>query len=344
MEEKKKILITGGCGFIGAHFIEHILRNTDWEIVVIDRLNYASSGFDRLRDIDAFDDKRVLILAADFTKPIEQGLAKEIGELDYIAHMGAETHVDNSIKEPEPFIMSNVVGTMRMLDFARKQKNLKWFVQFSTDEVYGPASEGYSYKETDRLNSTNPYSASKAGAEQLAMAYANCYNLPVMVTNTMNVFGERQHPEKFIPMTIKNIRDGNKVIIHGNKDKTKAGSRFWIHARNVAGALLFLLDKMEFKAEDKYYNDGTMGQYNYRYNIVGEKECDNLQLAKLIAEAVGKPLDYEMVDFHSQRPGHDLRYSLDGTKMTKNGWILPINFEESLKNTVKWTLSRKEWL
>ena len=158
-----KILITGGCGFIGHHFVEHLLKNTTQEIVIFDKLTYASEGFTRLRDIDAYDDKRVMIVALDFTKEIPIGVTKEIGTVDYIMHMGAETHVDNSITDPAPFVFSNVIGTMRMLDYARTLKGLKKFVYFSTDEVFGPAPEGAAYKEWDRYNSTNPYAASKAG-------------------------------------------------------------------------------------------------------------------------------------------------------------------------------------
>jgi dTDP-glucose 4,6-dehydratase len=333
-ENKKRILVTGGAGFIGHHFIEAILKSTDWDIVVLDKLNYASGGFDRLRDIKAFDSKRVHIFTTDFTQPILDGLAKEIGEVDHIVHMGAETHVDNSIENPEPFVMANVVGTMRILDFARKQKNLKKFVYFSTDEVFGPAPKGVAYKEWDRYDSTNPYSASKAGGEELALAYANTYKVPVIITHTMNVFGERQHPEKFIPKVINKVLVGETVTIHSSPDKQKAGSRFWIHGRNVASAILFLLDRGEFRE---------------KYNIVGEKEVDNLTMAKFIAKTLGKELKYEMVDFHSSRPGHDLRYALDGTKMRKLGWNLPMTFEESLKRTINWYFistepQNKRWL
>ena len=342
---KKRILVTGGCGFIGHHFIEHILKNTDWDIVVLDKLNYASSGFDRLRDIKAFDDKRVLVLAADFTRQLDEGLRKEIGAVNYIVHMGAETHVDNSIKDPEPFVISNVVGTMHMLEFAKTLLGLEKFVQFSTDEVYGPAPKDVLYKETDRHNPTNPYAATKSGAEMLAMAYANCYGLPVMITNTMNVFGERQHPEKFIPGTIKKVRDGEKVIIHANKDRTKAGTRFYIHARNVSDALLNLIKTVDM-TQPKYITKDSMTHYSFKYNIVGEQEVDNLTLAKLIAETVGKELKYEMVDFHSSRPGHDLRYGLDGAKLKGMGYELPKAFTESLKKTVEWFLDskNKKWL
>lgn len=327
--KKTRVLITGGCGFIGHHIIEHIIKNTDWDIVVLDKLNYASSGFDRLRDINVFDDKRVMILPTDFTKSFSEGIKKEIGEVDYILHIGAETHVDKSIEDPEPFVMSNVVGTMHMLNFAREQKNLKKFVYFSTDEVFGPAPRGVAYKEWDRYNSTNPYAATKAGGEELALAYANTYKVPVIITHTMNVFGERQHPEKFIPMTMRKVMDGEKVIIHSDSSKTKAGSRFWIHARNVAAALLFLLDKGEFRE---------------KYNIVGEREVDNLEMAKMIAKILGKELKYEMVDFHSSRPGHDLRYGLDGNKMKEMGWTYPVSFEKSFEKTIKWMINRPEWL
>jgi dTDP-D-glucose 4,6-dehydratase len=177
----KRILITGGAGFAGHRVVEHVLKNTDWEVVVLDRLNYAANGFDRLRDIEAFDDRRVTTLTADFSQPISPGIKREIGTLDFILHMGAETHVDNSILDPLPFVMSNVVGTLGILQFAREQSNLKQFIYFSTDEVFGPANEGVAYQEWDRYDSRNPYAAAKAGGEELAMAFANTYGIPVLV-------------------------------------------------------------------------------------------------------------------------------------------------------------------
>lgn len=323
-----RVLITGVCGFMGHHLANHIFENTDWEIVGLDKLTYASNGFDRLRDIDIFDSKRIKLFTYDFTKPIEEGLLSEVGNIDYIVHLGAETHVDRSIDNPEPFVMTNIVGTMRILDLARKICPKK-MIYFSTDEVFGAAPQGVNYREWDRYNSTNPYAASKAGGEELCLAYANTYKVPVLITHTMNLFGERQHPEKYIPSVINKVLKGEKVIIHANKEKTKAGSRFYIHCRNVASAVLFLLEK---------------GKIRDKYNIVGEKEVDNLSLAKFIASIVGKPLDYEMVDFHSSRPGHDLRYALDGTKMKELGWDIPINFEESLTKAINWYLTNKRWL
>jgi len=324
-----KILITGGCGFIGHHFVEHLLKNTTQEIVIFDKLTYASEGFTRLRDIDAYDDKRVMIVALDFTKEIPVGVTKEIGTVDYIMHMGAETHVDNSITDPAPFVFSNVIGTMRMLDYARTLPDLKKFVYFSTDEVFGPAPEGVAYKEWDRYNSTNPYAASKACGEELVLAYANTYGIPSIISHTMNVFGERQHPEKFIPKVIRKIMNDEVITIHSNKTKTVSGSRMWIHARNVSSAIHFLLKNSTNR--DKY-------------NIVGEKEVSNLDMALYIAKILGKELKYEMVDFHSSRPGHDLRYALDGSKLTEMGWTVPLTFEKSLKNTIEWTIENPRWL
>ena len=329
-QKQVKCLISGGCGFVGHHLVEHILKNTNWDIVILDKLSYSSSGFDRLRDISVFDAKRVKVFAADFTKEIKDGLAKEIGEIDYIIHMGAESDVNRSIKNPEPFVLSNVLGTMRMLDFARKIKNLKWFVQFGTDEVFGPAPKNVYYKEWDRYNSSNPYAATKAGAEELCLAYANTYKLPLFIVHSMNIFGERQHPEKFIPMTVKNILQGKEIIIHSNKDKTESGTRCWIHGRSVASALMFLLEKAEQRE---------------KYNIVGE-EYSNLEIAKIIAEVIEKELHYNMVDFHSERPGHDLRYALDGNKLKEIGFEYKLDTKESLKRTIEWMVEEenRKWL
>lgn len=325
-----RILVTGGAGFIGHHLCEHILKNSNWDIVVIDRLNYASSGFDRLRDVKVYDNKRVKVFTHDITLPIVDGLKKEIGEVDYIVHMAAETHVDNSITNPEPFVMSNVIGTMRMLEYAKKLKNLKQFIYFSTDEVFGPAPGNTLYKEWDRYNSGNPYSASKAAGEELVLAWANTYKVPAIITHCMNVIGERQDVEKFVPKCIKACLTGEKVYIHSNKSKTKAGTRFYIHARNVADAVWFLIQR-GYQGTDKF-------------NIVGQQEIDNLTLAKKISKIVGKKINYEMVDFHSSRPGHDLRYGLNGDKMKTLGWVPPKSLEESLEKTIRWTLDNPRWL
>lgn len=336
---KTKILITGAAGFCGHHMVEHFLKNTDWDIYVLDKLTYASNGFDRLRDIEAFDDDRVKIFAYDFASPISDGIKQEIGNVDYIVNLASESHVDNSIDHPVEFIQNNVNLVIYLLEWVREMKGLKKYIQFSTDEVYGSAPDNKNYKEGDRHNPGNPYSASKSSQEAIVRAYANTYRLPIIITNTMNLYGERQHPEKYIPMCIRKILNGETITIHSNADKTKAGTRYYIHARNVASAIHFILEET-YELTDKL--DASKGLYN----IVGEREVDNLEMAQFIAKVLGKELKYEMVDFHSSRPGHDLRYGLDGTKLSEAGWNIPKKFEESLKQTIEWFIrpENKRWL
>ena len=326
----KTIIITGGCGFIGHHFVEHIMLNTDWDVIILDKLSYASAGLERLRDTGCLDNDRIRVFTNDLINPLPEGLKKEIGnEVNYIVHMAAETHVDNSIKDPALFLRNNIDSTLNMLEYARSLPTLETFFYFSTDEVFGPALDGVLFKEWDRHKPTNPYSASKSAAEQICIAYENTYQVPLMIVNVMNAFGERQHVEKFIPLCTKKVMNGEKVYIHSYPDKKQSGTRIYIHGRNIANAVLFLIQ------------NGTLGE---KYNISGEREVSNLEMAQLIAKYVGKELNYEMVDFHSDRPGHDLRYGLDGSKLFEMGFKLPVNFEESLEKTVKWTLQNTKWL
>ena len=337
----KRALITGGAGFIAHHLIGQILERTDWESVSLDRLDY-SGNLNRLHDLMlTFDPevrKRVKIVHHDLKAELNPLVRSEVGNVDYIIHLAAGSHVDRSIDYPMEFVMDNVVGSVNILEFARTQKNLERFVYFSTDEVFGPAPDGIKYKENDRYNSTNPYSATKAAAEEIAVAYENTYGLPIYITHTMNVFGERQHPEKFIPMCIKRARDGESVTIHSDSTKTIPGSRHYIHAEDVADAVLFLLD---YEGEFEVTWGGAKCP---KFNIVGSEELNNLELATIIAEAQGKELKYEMVDFHSSRPGHDLRYALDGDKMKQLGWQPAKSVRERIAEVTKWTLDNERWI
>ena len=338
----KRVLITGGAGFIAHHLIGQILETTDWEVVSLDRLDY-SGNLNRLHDIMlSFDPevrKRVKIVHHDLKAELNPLVCSEVGKVDYILHLAAGSHVDRSIDYPMEFVLDNIVGTANILEFARTQQdNLERFIYFSTDEVFGPAPDGIKYKENDRYNSTNPYSATKAGAEELAVAYENTYGLPIYVTHTMNVFGGRQHPEKFIPMCIKRARDGEVVTIHSDRTKTIAGSRHYIHAEDVSSAVLFLLNH-EGTFEPTWGNAKCP-----KFNIVGSEELNNLELATIIAEAQGQELKYEMVDFHSSRPGHDLRYALDGTKMKELGWVPAKSVRERIADVTNWTLANNRWI
>ena len=340
----KRVLITGGAGFIAHHLIYYLLNNTNWDIVSLDRLDY-SGNLNRLDNIlsklENTEKSRVKVVYHDLKSEINPWIKKEIGQIDIILHLAAGSHVDRSIDYPMEFVLDNVVGTANILEYARtinQSNKIERFIYFSTDEVFGPAPKGIDYKENDRYNSTNPYSATKAGGEELAVAYENTYNLPVYITHTMNVFGERQHPEKFIPMCIKKIRDGESVTIHSDVTKKIPGSRHYIHAEDVAEAIHFILTN---KLEDEIDFGGAKCP---KFNIVGSEELDNLELAKIIADSQGKVLKYEMVDFHSSRPGHDLRYSLSGEKMKKLGWQPSIKLTERIKQVVDWSLNNENWI
>ena len=337
----KRVLITGGAGFIAHHLIGHILETTDWEIITLDRLDY-SGNLNRLHDLMISfmpeTKRRVKIVHHDLKAELNPLVRSEIGYVDYILHLAAGSHVDRSIDYPMEFVMDNVVGTCNILEFARLQPNLERFVYFSTDEIFGPAPNGIKYKEDDRYNSTNPYSATKAGGEELAVAFQNTYGLPIYITHTMNVFGERQHPEKFIPMTIKNVRDGGMVTIHSDSTRTIPGSRHYIHAEDVASAVLFLLNY------EGTFEPTWGGAKCPKFNIVGSEELNNLQLAQIIAEAQDKELEYELVDFHSSRPGHDLRYALDGDKMRELGWEPAKSVRDRIAEVTKWTLANRRWI
>ena len=331
MGNMKRALITGAAGFIGHHVVDHMLLNTDWQLVLLDRLDCSGSVI-RFQESEIFQKykKRCTWVWWDLKSELNASVANKIKDVDYIFHLAAASHVDRSISEPMEFVMDNVVGTGNLLKWACGQ-HLEKFIYFSTDEVFGPAelNDSFGFDEKSPYNSKNPYAASKAGAEQLCVAFENTYSIPMMITRCMNNFGERQNVEKFIPLVIKKVLNGEVVAIHSNAEKTQSGSRFYIHARNTAAAILFLIEK------------GYTGE---KYNIVGEKEVSNLQMAQMIADILKKPLKYEMVDFHVSRPGHDLRYAMDGRKMQKMGWQVPVSFEESLKKTVVWTVQHPQWL
>lgn len=342
----KRMLVTGGAGFIAHHVIDHFLKTTDWEIISLDRLDY-SGNLNRLHSLISFHpvdvQKRVKIVWHDLKAEISDLTANIIGHVDVIMHLAASSHVDRSISNPMEFVMDNCVGTVNLLNYARRFPDLERFIYFSTDEVFGPAPNGVLYKERDRYNSTNPYSASKAAGEEMCVAFENTYGIPIFITHTMNVFGERQHPEKYIPMCIRKINEGDVVTIHSDPAKTTPGSRFYIHARDVADAMHFLLhlnEEQKAMIAERDYG----GAKCPKFNVVGPEEIDNLTLAKTIASVQGKELKYEMIDFHSSRPGHDLRYGLDGSFMKSLGWEPKNTLKERIKEVVDWSLANSEWI
>lgn len=338
----KRVLLTGVGGFVGSHTLRHLLVNTDWEIVGTDSFKHKGKTDRIVQQLDGLkrESKRVNIVTHDLTVPFSEQLIDRIGKVDYIISMASESHVDRSIIDPVDFIQNNVDLVLYLLEYAKIAKPEK-FIHVSTDEVYGPAPAGHDHKEWETYLPSNPYSASKAAQESIAYSYWRTYGVPLIITNTMNIIGEMQDPEKFIPMTIKRVLAGESMTIHGSPDG-KIGSRFYLHARNQADALLHILKKIPVIK----YNDYQDYEINrpVKFHVVGEKEIDNLRMAKLIAKFVGKPLKYEIVDFHSSRPGHDLRYALDRTRLRDAGWVPPLSLERTLKSTVEWTIKHPEWL
>jgi len=221
-----------------------------------------------------------------------------------------------------------------MLEYAREARPEK-FLQISTDEVYGAAPPNVDFLEWAPIIPSNPYSASKACQEAIAISYWRTYGVPLILTNTMNNIGERQDKEKFIPLIINKILANETVYIHGRSGSS--GSRFYLHARNHANALIMMASNM---SPILYPNSDRP----LRFNVVGEREVSNLELAQSISAIIEKPLKYEIIDFHSSRPGHDLRYALDGSLLRSCGWVPPIPFEQSLERTIRWTLANPIWL
>lgn len=337
----KRILLTGAGGSIAIHFLAHFMHNTDWEIVGID--SFRHKGWtDRIRYMfEKHSDwvPRTQIITHDLVAPFSPILIEKIGHIDYIISMASLSDVEASIQSPVPFIKNNVDLALNVLEYAREIKP-EVLIQISTDEVYGASASKFGdlRKEWDPIIPSNPYAASKAAQEAIAISYWRTYGVPVIITNTMNNFGEMQQSSKFPAMIQKWVAKREKIIIHGKDGQI--GSRSYIHSRNFADAILFIL-----KNFPPHMHVPNTADRPDRYNIAGDMQLDNLELTQIIAKLMGvEKLDYELVDTHTQRPGHDPHYGLDSTKLYSLGWKSPLTFEESLKNTIEWQTEHPEWM
>ena len=311
-----RILVTGGCGFIGSNFIRHMLdRHPDYSIINLDKLTYAGNP-DNLRDIEK--NSNYSFLRGDICD--NEVVDKLLQEADVVVHFAAESHVDRSIDDASAFVRTNVFGTFVLLDSALKH-NKKRFIHISTDEVYGSRVTG-SFKETDILTPSSPYSSSKAGSDLLAQSYFMTHKLPVIITRCTNNFGPFQYPEKLIPLFITNLLEDKKVPLYG----TGKNVRDWIDVRDHCKAIDFVLHK---------------GNFGEIYNIGGGSEKTNIEITKMILDILGK--DASMIEFIKDRPGHDLRYSLDCSKLHKLGWKPNHRFDEALRYTVRWYIENRWW-
>lgn len=333
-------MLTGAAGFIGSHALRHYLMNTDWDIVC--PVSFRHRGLpSRIEEQIKFipgAENRISVIKTDLTSPVDYVTAHVAGDIDYIVNFASESHVDRSIEAPGPFIANNVAVMTNMLDYARIARP-KAFIQISTDEVYGPAPAGYAHVEWDTIKPSNPYSASKAAQEAIAFSYWRSYGVPLIITNCMNLIGEMQDAEKFVPMTLRKVLRGETNVVHAQQVNGEwvASSRFYLHARNLADATLFLLNNTKPVA----FADGH--EFPDRYHVVGEKETFNDDMVNMIADLAGVHPKIEYTDFHSSRPGHDMRYALDGSKLASIGWKRPLTLEDSLAALVKWTMAHPTW-
>lgn len=330
----KTVLLTGVGGFVGSHTLRHILENTDWHVIGLDSFRHQGK-LDRVQvQMEGMDASRYTNLVYDLTVPFSSQFMKKLETVDYVISMASESHVDRSITDPREFIENNVSLILTLLEWAKYNTKIEKFIQISTDEVYGPINIG-GHKEGEPHRPSNPYSASKCAQEAICYSYWRTYRVPVIITNTMNIIGELQDTEKYIPMIMKKLLNGDEVTVHASKEG-RIGTRFYLHARNQADALVFLL------------KNHTPAMYPAidldRFNVVGHIELTNLEVAQRVASYMDLPLKYRLVDFHSSRPGHDLRYGLDGSKIEAAGWTAPVDFNDSFKVAVHWSLEHPEWL
>lgn len=357
-----RVLLTGASGFVGSHVLRHLLTHTDWDVMC--PVSFRHKGLPA-RVASAVCDtdwsSRVDVVHWDMRAPADPITLYSFEGCDVIMNVASESHVDRSIAHPVDFVQNNVALQLNVLEVARAVEP-RLFLQMSTDEVYGPAYGEHRHAEWETAVPSNPYSASKAAQEAIAISYWRTYGTPVVLTNTMNIIGEMQDPEKFLPMIIRSLRDGLPVTVHTAPDGTP-GSRFYLHARNLADAWLWLTrhyfedepdvrtlsgERIRLPVGPPQYSDGAFTRPE-RFHIVGEREVDNIELVHMVGSVLG--LDetavsslIEPVSFHSSRPGHDLRYALDGTKLADTGWASPVPLEKSLERTVRWTLDNPKWL
>ena len=329
----KTILITGGAGFIGSHIVRRFVKNhPSYKIVNLDSLTYAGN----LQNlVDVSSESNYEFVKGDILdeKLINQLFRKH--DFEGVIHLAAESHVDRSIKDPLAFVQTNVIGTMNLLNAAKSHWGNftdKRFYHISTDEVYGSLGEIGLFEETTAYDPKSPYSASKAASDHFVRAYQNTYGLPVVISNCSNNYGPNQFPEKLIPLAINNIKKGNQIPIYGKGENI----RDWLYVEDHASAI------------DLIYHKGEIGE---TYNIGGENEWTNINLIRTLCDVMDEKLNkkigtsQELITFVTNRAGHDMRYAIDSSKLTKQlGWSPSLQFEEGIRKTVDWYLSNEIWL
>jgi dTDP-glucose 4,6-dehydratase len=316
--DSKRILVTGGCGFIGSNFIHHMRASFPHRIVNLDKLTYAGN-LENLKGID--DQPGYSFVRGDIaeTSDLESIFDKGV---DLVINFAAESHVDRSIIDPDAFVKTNIYGTYRLLEQARKS-GIEKFLQVSTDEVYGSLGTTGKFREDTAMAPNSPYSASKASADMLVMAYHKTFGLPVCITRCSNNYGPYQFPEKLIPLLITNAMEGRDLPIYGDGMNV----RDWIHVKDHCAAIAIVAEK------------GKAGEI---YNIGAENERTNMEIVELILEIMGKPR--ELIKYVKDRPGHDRRYAIDNTKIRDQlGFEITVPFKTGMEETIRWYVENRPW-
>ena len=314
---KKRYLVTGGAGFIGSNFVRHLYNTAEnIHVRVLVKLTYAGN-LENLKDFEGRPDFEFIKGDICDQKTVQAAMQG----IEVVINFAAEAAVDRSIDDPQSFIKTDIFGVYTLLEEARKLQNLKRFVQISTDEVYGHILDG-SFKETSELKPRNPYAASKLGGERLAYSFFETYQLPVVITRASNNYGPYAYPEKVIPLFITNLVDGAQVPVFGSGRQV----RDWLYVEDHCHAIKLLVDR------------GVNGEV---YNVGGAQECENIELTRKLLAIMGK--DERSIQFVQDRPGHDMRYSLDSSKLRSLGWFPQVRLDAGLKKTVDWYLNHESW-
>jgi dTDP-glucose 4,6-dehydratase len=309
-----------------------LLSDTDWTVTALDRAS-GHFGLKRLRDLGLLNNKRLTVIQTDFAASGFVESMKEQRDYDVIFHLGAKASVNESRLDPDAYLYSNIQGTQKMLDFALLQDSLKGFIYVSTNEVFGPGERDKAFSEWDSYNSQSVYAATKAAGEELCLAYSVQHKVNTLSVHTMNIFGERQPPEKFIPQIVKSLVSGHSIPVYYHGD-TEAGSRTYLDVCSFSDALIFLAQKLISGSKELQRN---------KVNIAGSEFISNNALAEKIAGIIGLPYKLEWIDFYKNNPGHIPNSALSTRFLSQLGWRPLRDFDEGLKRTVTWWLNHLNW-